>query len=76
MAIKIQQIKGGYIMNEQTGIKIYQGLDNLSKGKNDEETLKLIKQKLFDLLNIKNINFLFGSGTSVGAIPTMKGFIE
>jgi hypothetical protein len=56
-------------------IKFYQGTDYLSKN-NDEETLKLIKQKLFDLFNMKNINFLFGSGTSAGSIPTMKGFIE
>jgi hypothetical protein len=65
------------IINEN--IKFYQGTDSLSKSTN-EETLKLIKQKLFDLLNMKNIHFLFGSGTSTGtkelpAIPTMKDFI-
>lgn len=60
-------------------IKFYQGTNNLSKSTN-EETLKLIKQKVFDLSNMKNIHFLFGSGTSTGtkelpAIPTMKDFI-
>ncbi len=64
------------IASEQTSIKIYQGLDELSKDKKNDDSLKLIKQKLFDLLNMKNINFLFGSGTSAGSIPTMTGFIE
>ncbi|MBL0702639.1 MAG: SIR2 family protein [Sulfurospirillum sp.] len=63
-------------MSEQIGIKIYQGLNELLKGKRDDEKLKLIEQKLFDLLNIKNINFLFGSGTSVDSIPTMKYLIK
>lgn len=63
-------------MNEQARVKIYQGLDELSKNKNNEDSLKLIKQKIFDLSNMKNINFLFGSGTSAGSIPTMTGFIE
>jgi len=57
-------------------VKFYQGLDDLSNGKADTETLELVQQKLFDLLNVKNINFLFGSGTSAGSIPTMKDFIE
>ena len=65
--------------NVNENIKFYQGTDDLSKS-NNEETLKLIKQKVFDLSNMKNIHFLFGSGTSTGtkelpAIPTMKDFI-
>lgn len=55
-------------------IKFYQGTDDLSKS-NNEEILKLIKQKVFDLSNMKNIHFLFGAGVSAGAIPTMKEFI-
>ncbi len=60
-------------MSEEN-IKFYQGTDDLSKS-NSEETLKLIKQKVFDLSNMKNIHFLFGAGISSGAIPTMKEFI-
>jgi len=61
-------------------VKFFQGLDKLSKSKNDSNALKLIKQKIFDLSNMKNIHFLFGSGASTGtkelpAIPTMKDFI-
>ncbi len=60
--------------NVNENIKFYQGTDDLSKS-NNEETLKLIKQKVFDLSNMKNIHFLFGAGVSSGAIPTMKEFI-
>lgn len=56
-------------------VKFFQGLDELLKNKNDADTLKLIKQKIFDLSNMKNIHFLFGAGVSAGAIPTMKEFI-
>ncbi len=68
-------------MSEQLNLKIYQGLDELSINRDNDDILKLIKQKIFDLCNIKNIHFLFGSGTSTGttglaAIPTMKDFIE
>lgn len=37
--------------------------------------IKIRKKRLrilFDLFNIKNVNFLFGAGTSNGAIPTME----
>lgn len=56
-------------------VKFFQGLDELLKNKGDADTLKLIKQKIFDLSNMKNIHFLFGAGVSAGAIPTMKEFI-
>lgn len=61
--------------NEEARVQFYQGCDNLSKT-NNEKTLKFIKQKLFDLFNMKNVHFLFGAGTSAGSIPTMTGFIE
>ena len=58
--------------NEIT-INFYQGTDNLIQ---DNETgLKKIKQKIADLSNIKNINFLFGAGVSSGSIPTMKEMV-
>lgn len=67
-------------IENNSAINFFQGLDELSKSKDDSNTLKLIKQKIFDLSNMKNIHFLFGSGTSAGttespAIPTMKDFI-
>ena len=36
----------------------------------------MVKNKIREFFNLKNINFLFGSGTSSGAIPTMNGLFE
>lgn len=36
-----------------------------------EEPLNSFKKKVRELCNIKNLHFLFGAGTSSGAIPTM-----
>ena len=36
----------------------------------------LLKDKIREFFNLKNINFLFGSGTSSGAIPTMDGLFK
>jgi len=58
-----------------SSVKYFQGLDELSANKSDADSLKLIKQKISDLSNMKNIHFLFGAGISAGAIPTMKEFI-
>lgn len=63
-------------VEDNHSIKFYQGLYELSSGQSNDDIIKLVKQKIFDLSNMKNINFLFGSGTSAGSIPTMKGFIE
>ncbi len=58
-------------------IKLYQGTTELTeKQKDDNKALEFIKQKLSDLFNMKNIHFLFGAGTSAGAIPTMKELIS
>ena len=38
----------------------------------DEKKIEFIKSKVTELFNMKNIYFLFGSGTSNGAIPVMK----
>ena len=37
-----------------------------------EKKIEFIKSKITELFNMKNIYFLFGSGTSNGAIPVMK----
>ena len=57
-------------------IKLYQGTTELTEKQNDNKALEFIKQKLSDLLNMKNIHFLLGAGTSAGAIPTMRNFIK
>ncbi len=41
-----------------------------------EKRFSLLKDKIRELFNLKNINFLFGSGTSSGAIPTMDGLFS
>lgn len=47
-----------------TDVKFYQGNKLL---KDDE-----VKSKIHELCNLKNLNFLFGAGTSSSAIPTMQ----
>lgn len=55
-------------------LKVYQGTKELFKeGLSFEEKLEGLKAKLREFFNLKNVNFLFGSGTSNGAIPTMDG---
>lgn len=41
-----------------------------------EARFSLLKDKIREFFNLKNINFLFGSGTSSGAIPTMDGLFK
>ncbi|WP_282032220.1 SIR2 family protein [Winogradskyella eximia] len=58
-------------------INFFQGQsDLLSEVKSTNEdvenkSIDAIKNKISELFNMKNIHFLFGSGTSAGAIPTM-----
>ncbi|GGA87320.1 hypothetical protein GCM10008015_29980 [Flavobacterium palustre] len=57
-------------------IKFYQGVKDLTSNFKDEEQLiEGIKEKMNDFFNMKNICFLFGSGTSSGSIPTMKELV-
>ena len=53
-----------------------QGLTNLLVGQTDidstEKRVELIKTKLREFFNLKNVNFLLGAGTSSGAIDTMS----
>ena len=64
----------------QVDITISQGTsDLLASLKSDakpEEKLDFVKNKIREFFNLKNINFLFGSGTSSGAIPTMDGLFK
>lgn len=63
-------------------IKFFQGKsDLLSEIENTNEdveskSIDTIKNKISELFNMKNIHFLFGSGTSAGAIPTMDKLYE
>lgn len=51
----------------------YQGMTNLlsKEEKNEDEVLTIISDKIEFLLDLKNVNFLFGSGTSAKACPLM-----
>lgn len=53
---------------------VTQGTSNFFQDDSKEfkDKLDLLKDKIRELLNLKNVNFLFGSGTSSGAIPTMS----
>lgn len=54
-----------------------QGISDYFQGSKDfDENLALLKDKIRELFNLKNVNFLFGSGTSSGAIPTMSKLYE
>lgn len=55
--------------SQATTIHCFQGAEDLLSNKDNKDKIKAV---LFDLFNIKNVNFLFGAGTSNGAIPTMK----
>jgi hypothetical protein len=46
--------------------------DLLAEYNEDEKKIEFIRSKITELFNMKNIFFLFGSGTSNGAIPVMK----
>lgn len=41
-----------------------------------ENQLQVVKDKIKEFFNMKNVNFLFGSGTSSPAIPVMKGLLK
>lgn len=58
-------------------IQVSQGSsDFFQKSEDFEKNLALLKDKIREFFNLKNVNFLFGSGTSSGAIPTMSKLYE
>ena len=61
---------------KQDNIIATQGLTNLFAGQPEidstDKKVELIKTKLREFFNLKNVNFLFGAGTSNGAIDTMS----
>ncbi len=63
--------------NENSNVICLRGNDDILKsGKNFEEKLNLLKDKIREFLNLKNVYFLMGSGTSSPAIHTMKELCE
>ncbi len=42
----------------------------------DEDRIAAVQAKISELFNMKNVCFLFGSGTSCPAIPNMKGLLK
>lgn len=65
----------------KSNIKFQQGKTDLfaslgGDDNTDENKISIIKERISELFNMKNIHFLFGSGTSVKAIPTMEGLFN
>lgn len=65
------------INTDSMGVNVWQGTSDFFQ-QDMEPTKKIIvlKEKLRDFFNLKNVNFLLGSGTSSDAIPTMKELYE
>lgn len=57
-------------------IHFLQGNEDFFKKVTAENKLQVVKDKIKELFNMKNVNFLFGSGTSSPAIPIMKGLLK
>lgn len=58
-------------------LTVTQGTADFFNGKDDfNENLDLLKGKIREWLNLKNVHFLLGSGASSGAIPTMSSLYE
>ena len=57
-------------------INFLQGNENFFEKVAAEDHLKVVKDKIKEFFNMKNINFLFGSGTSSPAIPVMSGLMK
>lgn len=54
----------------------FQGKKDLLEGVEPSKRLETIKEKIESFFDMKNLYFLFGSGTSAKAIPLMKGLYE
>lgn len=66
---------------EETIINFYQGQTDLfellkEEDKKEENRFESIHTRISELFNMKNIHFLFGSGTSMNAIPSMIGLFD
>ena len=57
-------------------IHFLQGNDDYFEKVTAEDKMQVVKDKIKEFFNMKNVNFLFGSGTSSPAIPVMKGLLK
>ena len=53
-----------------------QGNENFFEKVTAENRMQVVKDKIKEFFNMKNVNFLFGSGSSSPAIPVMKGLLK
>ena len=53
-----------------------QGNENYFEKVTAENNMQVVKDKIKEFFNMKNVNFLLGSGTSSPAIPVMKGLLK
>ena len=53
-------------------IRLYQGKDDLLEKTEQEQAIGTVKKKIEGFFDMKNVYFLFGSGTSTDAIPKMS----
>ncbi|MGS2723964.1 SIR2 family protein [Porticoccus sp. GXU_MW_L64] len=57
-------------------VSFFQGQDDLLVDASDEKSaVDIVKSKINDLVSIKNLHFLLGSGASADAIPSMDGML-
>lgn len=57
-------------------IHFLQGNEDFFEKVTAENQLQVVKDKIKEFFNMKNVHFLFGSGTSSPAIPVMKGLLK
>lgn len=63
--------------SEKQFLIIHQGQSDFLEGVEEfDDKLKKLQEKIQEWLNLKNVNFLFGSGTSCNAISTMSGLFD
>lgn len=62
--------------NLGSDIHFYQGKYEIIKDKDDNKNIVAIQNKIKELCNLKNVSFLFGSGTSSPAIPIMSELFD
>ena len=62
-------------------IYFFQGKENYLKthhvdDNDNNKKIEIIKNRILEFFNMKNVHFLFGSGTSCPAIPSMNGLFK
>ena len=57
-------------------LHFYQGKESLLKDDSEERQIATVKAKIAGFFDMKNVCFLFGSGTSTNAIPKMSVLMD